>query len=249
MPGMRALLLLATLAACGARTPRPYVWSDRLRSVHVDHVEPSRLAGFIAARQTWLAAVARAGAADWRGLFLQLDGATFLTVAPAAGLGDLEARRQEHTAALAGVDPDAAHVYDLVSDQAVVPPHMSEIWVRQPLLDYTPADGPESEVAAVCGRIVYYDLRDCSASQSSAAEAAWKQLLERLAATGYPLAARGFYSQYGSGRVVVLWLGRTTAACATPPPDEDTDACTAGREIHEVVVRHDLSGYGPTTRR
>ena len=118
-----ASLLFASVAS--AEPPR--------RRVHIDNLDPSKVGQFEKARVDWVAWIAAHHVTDpWGGLMLQVGGSTFLTVRSFTDWAELGAKPT------GTLDPKAQKLYNDQSDDALVPPHHSEIWVREPELDYAP---------------------------------------------------------------------------------------------------------------
>ena len=118
---MLVSLLIASTAF--AEAPR--------RRVHIDHLDPAKVAQFEQARTEWVAWIAAHHVADpWGGTMLQVGGSTFLTVRSFTTWAELDAKPTDK------LDPKAQKAYNDRSDAALVPPHHSEIWVREPELDY-----------------------------------------------------------------------------------------------------------------
>src|SRR5580704_12626463 len=124
LPDVRILIALVLFVSVGhAEPPR--------RRVHVDHVDAAKVSQFEQARIEWVAWVAAHRVADpWGGTILQVGGSTFLTVRAFTTWAELDAKPT------ARLDPKAQATYNDRSDDALVPPHHSEIWVREPELDY-----------------------------------------------------------------------------------------------------------------
>jgi hypothetical protein len=188
-----ALVLLSCVAL--AEPPR--------RNVHVDHLDPAKVAQYEHARRDWVAWTRAHHVADpWGGTFLQIGGTTFLTSRPFTTWAELDAKNT------ATIDPKAQAAYNDRSDDALVPPHHNEIWVREPELDY----GSATETTGV-GRITYDEI----ALAGDDYERAWTEIKTELVAAKYPISRIAFFSKFGSGRHISLWLASTKAAYTAAP--------------------------------
>jgi hypothetical protein len=212
------------------------------RRVHVDHLDPAKVGEFELARKDWVAWIAAHHVADpWGGTLLQVGGSTFLTVRSFTTWAELDAKPT------AKLDPKAQAAYNDRSDDALVPPHHSEIWVREPELDYAAIE------PAGVGTITYDDLK-----LDDTYEKAWAEIRTELVAAKYPIARVAFVSQYGSGKHVSLWLAPTKAAFAAAPTIDQVLAKRLGKakadallarwrgavvahDEKELIVRADLS--------
>jgi hypothetical protein len=221
-------------------------WADQpplRRRVHVDHLDAKKVEQYVRARRAWVASVASRRAVDpWGGTFLQVGGSTFLTVRAFDTFAELDVKP-----APGALDAKAQAAYNRDSDDALVPPHHSELWVRD-------ADGDlgEHELAGV-GRIVF----EQRALDTTASDEAWAEIRGVLTAK-YPLRRLAFFSQYGSGRSVTLWLAPDEATWKRAPTVDQVlveklgkakaaellarwRGATTAREELELVVRADLS--------
>ena len=85
-----ALVRVAVLVAALAITPRPVTGQPR-RRVHVDNLDPTKVAQYEQARREWLAWIVEHKAVDpWGGLFLQVGKARFLVLRPFTRYADLD---------------------------------------------------------------------------------------------------------------------------------------------------------------
>ncbi len=231
---MRSILaILAVSHLAVAEPPR--------RKVHVDHLDPAKVAQYEAARRDWVAWIKDHHVADpWGGTFFQVGGSTFLTVRAFTTWAELDAT------STAKLDAKAQAAYNTRSDAALVPPHHNEIWVREPDLDLGASD------VAGFGRIAFDEIKLDDDG------AAWREIKAELVAAKYPLVRIGFFSQFGSGRQISLWLAPTRAAyTAAPTIDQvlekrlgkDRAATLLARwrgtvvehDEQELIVRADLS--------
>lgn len=233
--GMRWLLGLLLIASTAAAEPPR-------RRVHIDHLDPAKVGQFEQARKDWVAWIAAHHVADpWGGTFLQVGGSTFLTLQPFTTWAELDAPPPST------LDPKARKLYHERSDDALVPPHHNEIWLRQPALDYA-AIAP-----AGAGVITYEQVK-----LDDTYETAWAEIQKELVAAKYPVSRVAFFDQYGSGKHVSLWLAPTKAAFAAAPTIDQVLEKRLGKakaaallarwrgavishEDADVVVRADLS--------
>lgn len=190
---MRRLVVLLLLAQTAAAEPPR-------RKVHVDHVDPAKVKQYEDARRDWVAWTRAHAVADpWGGTFLQVGGTAFYTLRAFTDWAELDVK------AAAKLDPAAQAAYNTRSDDALVPPHHNEIWVRQPDLDLPGA-------LAGYGKITFDEVK-----LGEDFEQAWAQIRTELVAAKYPLAKITFFSAFGSGRHISLWLAPTKAVFAAAP--------------------------------
>ncbi|MEP6862105.1 MAG: hypothetical protein ABJE66_15880 [Deltaproteobacteria bacterium] len=194
------------------------------RRVHIDHLDPAKVGQFEQARKDWVAWIAA--------ITSRIHGAarSCLDAKPTGTL-----------------DPKPQKLYNDRSDAALVPPHHSEIWAREPELDHAAIE------PAGFGTITYEDIE-----LDETYEKAWGEIEKELVAAKYPVARVAFFSQYGSGKLVSLWLAPTKAAFAAAPTIDQVltkrlgkakaDALLArrpgavvDRQDKDLVVRADLS--------
>jgi hypothetical protein len=227
----------------GAGSPADYL------AVHIDTLDPARHQDFERARREWLERLAALGIDDDRGLFLQVGEHRFLTLRPFANFAELDAIRASRARSLARVPTAVRAAYDGDSDRSLVPPHRSEVWAREPALSYTPS----APVQGRCGEMTVEEIRPTPEHGGAQYERAWAQARVALSAAGYPLERRSWFSIYGEGRLVTLWLAGSCAELRAAPPLEQVLAerapaalealrdSTVSREARPVVVRPDLS--------
>ncbi|MFT3696838.1 MAG: hypothetical protein QM831_27095 [Kofleriaceae bacterium] len=231
---MRWLVLLVVARVASAEPPR--------RKVHIDHLDPAKVTQYETARKDWVAWTRDHHVADpWGGTFLQIGGAAFYTLRAFTDWAELDAK------STAKLDPKAQAAYNDRSDDALVPPHHNEIWVREPELDLP------GELSGV-GTITFDDVKLAGDDY----EDAWKAIRTELVAAKYPLVKIAFYSAYGSGRHISLWLAPTKDAFAKVPSIDTVLAKRLGPDrakallakwrgavlsssTEELVVRADLS--------
>ena len=213
----------------------------RLASVHVDHLDAAKVTQYETARKDWVAWIADHHVIDpWGGTFLQVGGTTFLTLRSFSTWAELDVK------STAKLDPKAQAAYNDRSDAALVPPHHNEIWVRDPDLDLGAPD------VAGYGRIAFDEVALGSDGK------AWAAIKAELVAAKYPLVRIGFFSQYGSGKHISLWLAPTKAAYTAAPTIDQVLEKRLGKDranallakwraeiVHhdeqDLVVRTDLS--------
>ncbi|HEY8206625.1 MAG TPA: hypothetical protein VIG99_04020 [Myxococcaceae bacterium] len=252
---MRPLGAVAAAALFGACAggPAPILelvpfHEARLRAVHLDTLDPAHHEEFVAARQEWLAALAAEGRPpDGRGLFLELSDHRIWSLRPLRSMVDLEKRREPDDGER--LKP-ARKRYDDRSDAALRPPHHNEIWAREPDLDFPGEDPALDEVSAGASRVVVEQLLP-SPPHGDDYEAAWAEVKAALQARRYPLRRVSYWSRYGSGKLITLWLAHSGEELkATPPPEELVSASVlekwrsalASSETLTARHRRDLSG-------
>jgi hypothetical protein len=241
---MFALALAAPLPA----VPRDPVldWSAPRVLVHADSVAADKVELFEGARRRWLARVRKDGAyrPDGRPLFFSTrrdDGVVrYLTFYPFATWGDLDARGAATKRTEAAVGGKAAvDEYDS-GDQALVPPHYSQVWYRLADLDYAARSLPEA-------RALRLEMREMPVGATAdALDAVWPEVQKELTVAGYPVAARGYWSLFGTGHLVLLWLAPDGAALDPALPLSSAlrtrlDAAAPIRETVRFERRDDLS--------
>ena len=231
MRSVLALLVMSRVAV--AEPPR--------RKVHVDHLDAAKVTQYETARKAWVEWIGDHHVTDpWGGTFLQVGGTTFLTVRAFTTWAELDAK------SAAKLDPKARATYNERSDDALVPPHHDEIWVRKPDLDLGAND------VAGYGRITFDEIKLDDDG------AAWTAIKAELVAAKYPIARIGFFSQFGSGRQISLWLAPTKAAYTAAPTIDQVLEKRLGKDRaaallakwrgeivqhdeQELIVRADLS--------
>ena len=247
----RAACMLA-LSACASKVGPP-----RYRVVHIDTLAPEKATQFEAARRAFVVELRRTGASDLRGRFFQVVGVGFLTLRTLARFGELDERGPAVARAMQGVPAEARERYDRLSDEALVFPHASEVWVVDEDLGYAPAGAALTETSAGAARLVIEETRPDTASEERYG-AVWEEIKRALGKTRYPLARIAYRSVYGGGRLVTMWLAGSPGELAAAPTVEAAltgelgaarcaellaawDACVLRREMHELVPRPDLS--------
>jgi hypothetical protein len=259
-----ALGLQACLASAPPSPPAAGLdWSAPCRWVHVDTVTPQSAPVFEAARRRWLATLRGKGTfmPDGRPLFwtgMHGGRRTYLTFYPFEKFAELDQRREQVRETQAAVGKAAVTDYDS-GDAALVPPHYTQIWLREPDLDFLPLAGATDELRATHGRI---EVRQLRFDQADRLEATWKTVQVALAKERYPLTCRSFFASYGSGFTVQLWLAPDAATLHAAPPlaevlraalgDErgsavalDLGAILSTEDQFEIERRDDLSNLPP----
>lgn len=264
LPGIVLACLACLAAACCGAAPVSHGdldWQAPSLWVHVDNLDPAKVAQFEAARHGWLSVLRRPDGTllgDGRALFWEADGRAFYSFYPFAGWPAFEERRLMVTATQETVGKGAVADYD-AGDAALVSPHYSQMWLRSPDWDVaTTATAALTEVTAAVGRL---EVHDIDITQWDVYEQAWKQMAAVLQANNYPLACRTFRSSFGRGEYMTWWLAADSATYAGAPTVEavlakQLGATEAGlllaklavvfpvRESHEVVRRADMSNLG-----
>ncbi|HWO14012.1 MAG TPA: hypothetical protein VNN80_31125 [Polyangiaceae bacterium] len=202
------------------------------RAVHVDHLDPERVAQFEAARGRWLAALRGSGLSDGRGYFIRVGASTYYTLRDFADFSELERVRAERRVAPERLRDDVAR-YDADSDDALVAPHHSEIWSRMPSLDYRPSSGIVDEKTFVVGRMVADQVHP--GERGNPYYDAWAEVSAALQAGSYPLTVLAFTSSYGSGKVIGLWLASSEAELRAAPM-EDVLARVLGPDAADALL-------------
>jgi len=262
VPSLLVLLAAtADTATATATTPaQPKGSADKIpryRAAHMDTVDPAKVREFEDARHEWLRALSAKHITDGRGYFLQVGDSSFLTIRPFSSFAELDGRAAKASEVAQAVGREAQERYDTRSDNALVPPHRSEIWTHEEELDYAPDNNALSELTAGAGRMVVEELRP-SPSAGETYEQAWGEIRQVLKTARYPLTRRFFFSTYGSGKLVSFWLARSRSDLTTAPPAEEVVERTLGKnranalfqklksavaeaKIDQVQARPDLS--------
>ena len=203
-------------------TPSSYV------AVHVDHLQTGGLKPFVAARRRWLEVLAAAGTSDGRGLFLQTGDSGFLSLRPLHVLGDLDRAPALAASALSSVDPLAQKAYDSASDALLVPPHRSEIWRYDADLSFGVTDPIAALSSAAWGKMTVEEIDPSPAGE--AYEKAWADIRAALTGESYPLVRVSYWSRFGSGNLVSLWLSKSQVEYLQTKSVEATVAAALGEE-------------------
>jgi|GEM_PF-2242456 len=260
--------LLFTYAV--AQTPKSHLdldWQAPRRWVHVDNVDPQKVQLFENSRKGWLATLHQDGQVlgDGRPLFWHArarTGAvqTYLTLYPFRLWADLDARNEMIVQTEKVVGEEAVKTYDL-GDDALVPPHYSQIWRRLETSDIA-WSGSDSltELSAVSGRLEVHQIDWWHWDEFLQL---WNNVKEALVAQKYPLACRVFTNAFGNsqGEYILLWLAPDSTQYRIAPPIPKVLAQELGkrkskeivamlkkifplRESYEIERRLDLSNLG-----
>jgi hypothetical protein len=241
------LLALSLLLGCAHAAPAQPPTSTALsawpvqqsrRAVHRDTIAEGHLADFEAARKGWLTALRAHHTTDERGLFFQAGDHVLLTLWPFEAYADLDKRRTWAKQATASVEEAASEAYDQGSDVWLKAPHRTEIWAREPDLDYLAEAGPKNELEAFGGRVVF-ELLDPTPKSEETLEAAWKEMAQALTRARYPLSRICFHSSYGTGQYVSFWVARDKATLDGAPSLEEA----LSRQLGEAEAKALLARY------
>jgi len=152
--------------------------------VHVDNLEPSKVAQFEMARTNFVGELEKRGVDDRRGLYLKVGETRFYSIVPFesfTALDVLAGARSRAQALMKGTIEE----YDRLSDEALVFPHGNEIWSERADLSYL-LEGRSLEAAV---ELVTEDVAPmCDYS------AAWSPIAAALASVKYPIERRAFFS-------------------------------------------------------
>jgi hypothetical protein len=262
-----APLLLAATPPPAQGAPRSHAdldWKAPYRWVHVDNLDAAKAARFESARKEWLQALRKGGTllGDGRPLFWHARsspaGQTLFTFYPFRVWADLDARRQMIDRTQKKVGEAAVKAYD-AGDEALVSPHYSQVWHREP--DYDIAIGAAKELTELTAMVGRLEVHDMDVRRSDDFDRAWNQVADALVARAYPLACRVYTTTYGSGEVMIWWLARDAAAYRAAPAlrvalEKQLGKKEAARlldairriapvkESYEVERRPDLSNLG-----
>jgi hypothetical protein len=203
-------------------------WEAPYRWVHVDNLDPAKAGRFESARKSWLEALRKDDAllGDGRPLFWHARaskaGQTFFTFYPFRTWADLDARRLMIDRTQKELGEKAVKEYDR-GDVALVSPHYSQVWRREPDYDIASEAAKDlTERTAMAGRL---EVHGMDVRRSEDVDRAWKRIANALASSGYPLACRAFSSTYGRGEVMLFWLAK------------DDDAYRAARPLRAEMER------------
>jgi hypothetical protein len=256
------LLAFSTAISQGQENYRSLDWSSSMRWVHVDSVRRDKAAIFEAARLRWLKTLRQDTflLPDGRPLFWHARKGkvqTYFTFYPFARFADLDARRESVSKTQQTVGQAKVDDYDS-GDVAIVSPHYSQIWQRSPSYDFVPSDKSDlSELTAMFGRLEILQKDQ----QTNRVEPLWKEISEALALQKYPLACRSFFTTYGTGQIVRVWLASSRAIYENAPTMRDAVARQLGKkraitilgeldkvleiqQTFEIERRPDLSNLG-----
>ncbi len=216
-------------------------------AVHVDTLDPAKVAQFEDARVAFVKELGRRGTSDDRGLYLRIGKDTYWSVVRFSSWADLDTlgvRRKKAQKELTGVVEE----YDRLSDESLVFPHKNEIWTERLDFSYLPTGRDLREAVRV-------EIADLKPTADYAA--AWAPIVTALEKMRYPIERRAFVSSFGSGRLVTFMLARGSELAETPPLDRalatalgeaeaqkllaDLAACVVATETHEVLARPDMA--------
>jgi hypothetical protein len=219
------LIALSVLFACASGARPPVLdWSATRVQVHVDNVAADQIAVFEDARRRWLAKLHDSGRhlPDGRPLFFSGKRGhvqTYLTFYPFTTWADLDRRAAATKRSEATVGKAAVDDYDS-GDAALVPPHHSEIWLRLPNADYAAPSAPSLNPRDA--RRILLEAREMPVGAGAeAAKALWDDVRQRLSQARYPLNGRAYWNLFGSGQLVLLWLGPDAEQVDSAPRIED----------------------------
>jgi len=213
-------------------------WSAPYRWVHIDNLDAAKAPVFEDARRKWLAALHREKGTldDGRMLFWHSksgDPQTFFTFYPFTKYADLDARRATalQTNELAG--KEAVDAYR-AGDVALVPPHRTEVWQRDPDFDFAaPGNEKLDEATANAGRI---EMQQEDLQRGERIAELWKQMRDALAQQRYPLVCRAFRSAFGSGQIVRMWMARDAETLRSAPSLDTAIAATLGEAKGKALL-------------
>jgi len=208
-------------AGCVTTQPPP----NRLL-VHVDTLDPEKLAQFEQARVQFVSVLRARHKSDRRGLYIKVGTNTYWSVTSFARWRELEQigdERAKVTRALAR----ESEAYDKLCDETLVFPHASELWREEPALSYVPT-GRRLEDAV---QVVIEDVKP-----TADYEAAWKPIATALAQAKYPLERRTYFSSYGTGRTLSFWMAPSAAVLKAAPTVEQAVASVVGAERAKALV-------------
>jgi hypothetical protein len=219
-------ILFATLLTIPVKAQSPpshldLDWQAPRRWVHVDNVDPQKVQLFEGTRKTWLSELRQESRllGDGRPLFWcaqSPDAYTYFTLYPFRSWADLDARADMagHTKKVVG--DEAVKAYDSCDD-ALIPPHYSQIWRRDKESDIV-WSGTDSltELSAAVGRL---EFRWMDWGHSDDIEGIWKEIQAALASRRYPLACRVYTNSFGNdqGECILLWLAPDSAQYRDAP--------------------------------
>jgi hypothetical protein len=222
---MKRLGLLLVFAGCATVKPGPPLYR-----VHLDTLAPAKVQQFEDARLAWLKALTVTGAYDaWRGAFYAVDDDAFLSLRRLKILGDLDPPENP------GPPPDALAVkaYNDGSDEGLVFPHLTQVWMLDEDLSYRPATRAMVLDGSGFGRWV---LDAVEPNGGEVYEKAWAVAHKALGAIAYPITHFVFDSRFGDGRMLSLWLAPSEADFDGAGPLEDALAKALGQARAEALL-------------
>ncbi len=244
---------------------RDLEWQAPYRWVHIDNVDVQKIQLFEGARKGWLANLQRGDTllGDGRPLFWCAHAKiarTYFTFYPFRTWTELDTRGKMIKQTQALVGDSAVKTYD-AGDEALVPPHGSQIWRRSVESDIV-WSGSDSltDVTAAVGRM---EIHQIDWYHWDEFEKLWKELQETLTAARYPLACRVYTNVYTGtqGECMLLWLARDSvqyhgaASLQTALAEQLGEDKAAGllaklgeyfplKQSYEMERRTDLSNLG-----
>jgi hypothetical protein len=185
-------------------------WKAPRRWVHIDNIDPQKVQLFESSRKWWLGALHRDSTilGDGRPLFWcgrSGGGFTYFTLYPFRTWTDLDARGDMAVNTNKLVGDSAIKKYDL-GDDALIPPHGSEIWRRSAESDIVwPGVDSLTDLTAMVGRM---ERRQVDWYHSAEFDTIWTNLKTILVKHKYPLACRVYTNSYGGSQLdcILLWL-------------------------------------------
>ncbi len=213
-------------------------WSAPFRWVHVDNVDSSKAQIFESSRIDWLKVLRKGDdlLGDGRPLFWHARAGavqTYVTFYPFSKFGELDERRAMVQKTNAAVGQGAVDQYD-AGDVALVAPHYTQIWRRSTDDDFaTPENNDLTELSATFGRM---EICQIEPRQEVRADQLWKEIRQALAAEKYPVVCRVFFSSYGSGDMIFMWLARDAKSFLSAPLVEEALARRLGEHKSGALV-------------
>jgi hypothetical protein len=236
-----------TGAAAAVTTASVQAPSVARYAVHIDTLDPAKVAQFEQARVEFVKELGRRGTSDHRGLYLRIGNDTYWSVVRFSSWADLDAlgvRRKEAQQQLKGVVEE----YDRLSDESLVFPHKNEIWTERLDFSYLPTGRDLREAVRV-------EIADLEPTADYAA--AWAPIAAALEKMRYPVERRAFVSSFGSGRLLSFTLARGSELTEVPPLDRalaatlgeaeaqkllgELAACVERTETRDVLARQDMA--------
>lgn len=224
-PGRSCIVLLGVCCSANAG-------DLKYLSVHVDSIDPAKVKQFADARLEWITSLAKEGASDpWWGSYFQVGSSRFVTLRPFDSFAELD---RPNPPMPSGTQA-AVKTYNERSDDALVFPHLEQIWVVEDELSYQPPQGAIDLHAGGAGKISFEGVKPNVGEQTYAT--AWRTIIDALRRAKYPLARFTFWSRYGDGRVITIWMARTTEEFARAPPLDEVLAENLGEAKAAELVQ------------
>lgn len=208
----------------GAQTLKSHLdldWQAPRRWVHVDNVDPQKIQTFESARKGWLANLRRDNQllGDGRPVFWCARSQTvqtYFTLYPFRNWADLDARTEMIGQTNKLVGDEALKTYDS-GDDALIPPHCSQIWRRLIESDIVwPGTDSLTDLSAAVGRIEIHQIDWWHWDDFLTL---WKEIQTALEKRQYPLACRVYTNSFGDnqGEYILLWLATDSAQYQSAP--------------------------------